>query len=246
SILVDLVEMIRLNPRPLRKLESIITVGGPIAGAYAAEAARLFNSTVTNVYGSTETGIVSLATDEWFTKPGASGRIVPWIRLEVTDDSDKPLMPGREGQIRVKLDPTFAVPGYIHKSGVDEESIRNGWFYPGDLGYLAGNGALTITGRVRELINTGGNKISPTAVEEQLSSIRGIANLAAVGVRNESGFDTIGIAICRKPEVPLSEIRKEIARRLNFAGDTLVVDVERLPLNSSGKIDRVRLRALFQ
>ncbi|MBC8038907.1 MAG: AMP-binding protein, partial [Rhizobiales bacterium] len=62
SILVDLVEMIRLNPRPLPKLESIITVGGPIAGAYAAEAARLFNSTVTNVYGSTETGIVSLAT----------------------------------------------------------------------------------------------------------------------------------------------------------------------------------------
>ena len=246
SILVDLVDEMRRRPKPLPKFESIITVGGPIAGTCAAEAARLFSSTVTNVYGSTETGIIALAMgEEWFAKPGASGRVSPWLRLEIIDHNDEPLPLGREGQVRVKLDPSFAVQGYINEGGIDNDSIRNGWFYPGDLGHLSGDGQLTITGRVRELINTGGNKISPAAVEERLSPIRGIAHVAAVGIRNESGFDSIGIAICRKPEIPMSEIRKDIARRLNFPCETLVIDVERLPLNQAGKIDRFRLRSLF-
>jgi len=246
-ILVDLVTAMRRRPQPLPKLHSIITVGGPIAGACAAEASHLFNSNVTNVYGSTETGIAAIALGKgWFAKPGASGRVMPWIELEIIGENDKPLPPDREGEVRVKIDPTFTVRSYINESSADEQPIRDGWFYPGDLGHLSDEGELTITGRVSELINTGGNKISPSLIEERLSPIRGIVKVAAVGIRNPLGFDSIGIAICRKPDVPASDIRKEINRRLNFACDTLIAEVEHLPLNDSGKIDRAQLRALFK
>lgn len=246
SILIDLIEEMRHRPRQLPGYRSIITVGGPIAGFYAAEAARLFHSTVTNVYGSTEIGIIGVATgEEWFANAGASGSISPWLRLEIIDDEGKLLPPGGEGQVRVKLDSAFTVLGYMNGGEVDEEPIRDGWFYPGDLGQVSEAGQLSISGRARELINTGGNKISPAAIEERLSHIRGISRVAAVGIRNESGFDSVGIAICRRPEEPISEIRKAVSRRLNLASDPRIIEVDQLPLNDSGKIDRARLRSLF-
>jgi acyl-coenzyme A synthetase/AMP-(fatty) acid ligase len=246
-ILNDLVKSIANQPVPLPQLDSIITVGGPIAGRLARRAGELFGATVTNVYGSTETGLIAVAKGSaWFATDGASGSVVPWIDLEVVDGSGTPQPPGTTGDVRVRLDRRFSVEAYLDAGPSQDDAIRDGWFYPGDLGALSESRELTIAGRTRELINIGGTKIAPTAIEEQLRSIRGIEQLATVGLRNKAGYDDVGIALRRSPDVTLVTIDAAIRKRLGKSTTIRLIEMETLPATETGKIDRIRLREIFE
>jgi acyl-coenzyme A synthetase/AMP-(fatty) acid ligase len=244
-VLNDLVKSVEARPVPLPQLDSIITVGGPIAGHLARRAGELFGATVTNVYGSTETGLIAVAKgDAWFATDGASGSVVPWIDLEIVDGSGEPQLTGTTGEVRVRLDRRFSVEAYLNAESEDEP-IRDGWFYPGDLGMLSEAQELTIAGRTRELINVGGSKMSPDAIEDRLRSIRGIEQLAAVGLRNPAGYDDIGIAIRRTPDIALATIAEAIRKHLGKSTSIRIIEIETLPTTETGKIDRIRLEEIF-
>lgn len=246
-MLNDLVNSMKGKSAAVPPLGSIITVGGPIAGHLAQRAGEMFGATVTNVYGSTETGLIAVAQgNAWFATEGASGPVMPWIDLEIVDGVDKPQPAGTAGEVRVKLDQRFSVERYLNAESSDDEPIRNGWFYPGDLGTLSNSRELTIAGRTRELVNIGGTKLSPATIEDRLRSIRGIAQLAAVGLRNQAGYDDVGIALCRSPDTLLAAIEEAIKKRLGQSTFVRIIEMETLPATQSGKIDRMRLKELFE
>jgi acyl-CoA synthetase (AMP-forming)/AMP-acid ligase II len=246
-MLNDLVKSTESTPVPVPELKSIITVGGPISGQLARRAAHLFGAAVTNVYGSTETGLIAVAKGtEWFATEGASGTVMPWIDLEIIDETDEPQPPGTIGEVRVRLDRRFSIGSYLNPGDSEEEPIRAGWFYPGDIGSLSTTRELTIAGRARELINLGGTKISPAAIEDRLRQIRGIEQLAAVGLRNSAGYDDVGLAICRSPDVTLATIDEAIRMKLDRGTRIRMLEVKVLPLTETGKVDRMQLKTVLE
>jgi acyl-CoA synthetase (AMP-forming)/AMP-acid ligase II len=246
-MLNDLVKSTEATPVPVPELKSIITVGGPISGQLARRAADLFGAAVTNVYGSTETGLIAVAKGmDWFATEGASGTVMPWIDLEIIDETGVAQPPGTMGEVRVRLDRRFSIGSYLNPGDSDDEPIRAGWFYPGDIGSLSATRELTIAGRARELINLGGTKISPAAIEDRLRQIRGIEQLAAVGLRNSAGYDDVGLAICRNPEVTLATIDEAIRMKLDRGTRIWIMEVEVLPLTETGKVDRMQLKAVLE
>jgi acyl-CoA synthetase (AMP-forming)/AMP-acid ligase II len=128
--------------------------------------------TVTRVfYGSTEAGPgVQLADADLFRKPGSVGVAQPGVE--------------------VKLDPTgevcmrspFLMDGYFDNAAATAEALRDGWYCTGDLGAIDDDGYLSIVGRARDVIRSGGETIAPVEVEQALSDHPAIAEVAVVGV----------------------------------------------------------------
>jgi acyl-coenzyme A synthetase/AMP-(fatty) acid ligase len=229
----------------LPDLQSIVSAGGPVGSTLAISAAEAFNAKITNVYGATETGLIAVTQDtDWYHRDGDSGKTVPWLTVE-TVDKKSATDTTRLSEVRVKLDPSFTVENYLGHREVANNPIRGGWFYPGDVGRHLPDRTLLVKGRVDDLINAGGNKLSPTAIEQTLVKTPGIAAVAVVGLRNSTGFDDVGVVICSPQPRNLDILALEFERSLKFPCKIRVVQVPALPKTPAGKLDRIRLRQHF-
>lgn len=130
--------------------------------------------------------------------------------------------------------------------GADTDAMfRDGWFYPGDVGRLHEDGLLTITGRVSEIINRGGVIVAPDMVEEVLRSIPGIADVAVFGAPDADGIEKICAAVVSEQWVDAAAIRTAAAVRLPDRSPDVVFQVEAIPRNAMGKVQRKDLRQEF-
>ena len=145
-----------------------------------ADAAILLQSfdTVEDVYGSSETSKSFVNV-----KTLSQGRVV--TRGQPLDsevqiigaDGEPCTRPGSEGTVRIRNG--YMASAYIAEPQATEKAFRDGWFYPGDLGWWGPAGELVISGRLDEIINLGGEKVDPTTVDEVLCSVRGITGAAS-------------------------------------------------------------------
>jgi hypothetical protein len=136
-------------------------------------------------------------------------------------------------------------PGVIHGYEDDAEADRlafhDGWFRTGDLGYRDEDGYLFITGRVKELINRGGLKVSPSEVDEVFMRHPAVREAATVGVPHPSlGEDVITAVILRAPgSITSQQLRGYALQRIAaFKAPSSVVIVDDLPRNALGKVRR--------
>jgi acyl-CoA synthetase (AMP-forming)/AMP-acid ligase II len=135
-----------------------------IAAAAPGAALRVF-------YGSTEAGIVaSLAHEDIRRKPGSCGVPAPWAEVRVDD----------RGEIWVRGPLLF--DGYFDDPEATDEALVHGWYHTGDMADVDSEGYLTIVGRTRDVIRTGGETVAPAEVEAVLGDLPGIADLAVVGI----------------------------------------------------------------
>jgi acyl-CoA synthetase (AMP-forming)/AMP-acid ligase II len=137
------------------------------------------------------------------------------------------------------------VEGYLGDPEQTRASFRDGYFYPGDLGHLAEDGMLVISGRNKEVLNLGGVKLRPQLVEDVLAAFPAVEQAAVVGVPGALGVDELWALIV--PRAPLDEpaLRAHCAARLApMFCPARYVSIEQLPRNPSGKLDRPRLIAL--
>jgi len=133
---------------------------------------RRFPQSVTRIYyGSTEVGSATNVPDaDVLSKPGSVGPASPGVDVRLADD----------GEILVRSDYLF--DGYWENPESTAEALRDGWFHTGDLGALDSDGYLSIVGRKKELIRTGGEAVAPSEVEEVLATHSGVKEVAVVGV----------------------------------------------------------------
>ncbi len=119
-------------------------------------------------YGLTEASPVISSNTPEYHKLGSSGKVVPWLDLKICgeDGTEKPI--GEQGEIVVRGDNVMA--GYWKNETATSDSIRNGWLFTGDLGYLDNEGYLYVLGRTKSLlIGSDGEKYSPEGIEEALA-----------------------------------------------------------------------------
>lgn len=257
-------------------LKMIANAAGGLLPSLALEMRTAFgNAHVLPSYGMTECMPISSPPPNYrLEKPGTSGMAVgPQVAILNTSTLESVPI-GQEGPICVRGEPCFRGYGKIvdddddksnsggkrgggklvQQTSVDGKNatfLPNGWFNTGDLGYLDADGYLFITGRSKEVINRGGEIISPMEVEEAVTGHADIAMCAAFSALHNVLQEVVGIAICMKPGRP----RLDLASLHEFLGDLLagpkwpqcIVFMDNgLPKSHTNKLLRVKLNARLQ
>ena len=204
-------------------------VGSTPTRAVLEAAQRKFSPHVYVPYGLGEVGLVSMATPEMVREdPTSVGVLEPGVELELVADDE----------IRVRIP---NMPHDYHGPDAGKQGrFRDGWFYPGDRGRRAPDGRLYIEGRIDHIINTGGRKVAPEFVESVLMEFAGVRDVAVYPVEDGAGNTLLGAAVVGGAD--LAALRAFAQQRLHVMAPATYREVETLPRNAMGKLDRKALK----
>jgi acyl-CoA synthetase (AMP-forming)/AMP-acid ligase II len=171
--------------RDLSSLREVDTGTSATPPELVAALKERFPGTVTRiVYGSTEAGSgARLADADVLRKPGSVGPAAAGVDLKL----------GAGGEVCLRSD--FMMDGYFDNAEATAEALQGGWYHTGDVGVLDDEGYLSIVGRVRDIIRTGGETVGPGEVEEVLASFPGLVDVAVVGVPDARWGEIICAAV---------------------------------------------------
>ncbi|MEX3856598.1 AMP-binding protein [Paraburkholderia sp. BR10923] len=201
-----------------------------------------------NHYGSSEVYTFSIDQDAT-KKPGSAGRAGINTRLRVVKlDALSPneiAEAGEEGQIIVDLLGDEAFEGYWNRPDANAKCLREGWYFTGDTGYLDRDGDLYVTGRVDDMIISGGENISPVDIESVLSLHPAVDEVAVAGVKDERWGQRVVAFIKRREYVDADSLDAWCRQSdlVNFKRPRDYVFVDDIPKSPVGKILRRKLQA---
>ena len=226
--------------------DHILVAGGALTKQLAARAWARMSLNLITTYGAAETGAVASGDARVTTNvPGAVGFVLPDAQAEIVDASDRQLPRGKEGIVRVRT--VQMAECYLGDPTASARHFRDGWFYPGDVGYLREDNLLVVTGRQESLLNVGGDKISPEIVEEVLASFPAVADAAVLDMPNELGIEEIHAMIVTHGPVDDATLRTYCEQRLQHIFIPVrFIKVERIPRNDMAKIERGKLLQLIR
>ena len=196
-----------------------------------------------NHYGSSE--IYTFTIDqEAAAKPGSAGRAginqqVKVVRLNAKSTTDV-VPPNEEGEIIALLAGDESFEGYWCRPDAYARSIRDGWYFTGDTGFLDADGDLFVTGRVDDMIITGGENVSPVEIESCLSLHPAVLEVAIVGLPDQKWGQVVTAFVKRRSAVNEQDL-EEFCRNsglANFKRPRHFVFVESLPKSPVGKLLR--------
>lgn len=199
-----------------------------------------------NHYGSSE--IYTFSIDQKAErKPGSAGRaglnqMLRVVRLGSSDPNDRAAT-GEEGQIAALLAGDEAFEGYWKRPEADAKALRDGWYMTGDTGYCDADGDLFVTGRVDDMIITGGENVSPVEIESCLSLHPGVVEVAVVGLPDERWGKIVTAFVKRRGDVGQAELDAH-CRTSGLAGfkrPRRYVFVDAVPKSPVGKLLRRKL-----
>jgi len=226
-----------IEPRaPLRFIRSCSAALNPET---AEGLQKTFAAPVLSAYGMTEAThqMASTSADETVTA-GLVGRSTG-VQVRIVGDDGRPCPPDGVGEIWVSG--RTVVRGYLANPTATEQTFTDGWLHTGDLGSLSEAGELTLRGRIKELINRGGEKISPERVEGVLGSHPKVLETAVFGVPDSLYGETVGAAVVPDPSAPptadeLTEFCRE--RLAAFEIPARIALTDELPHTAKGSVDR--------
>jgi acyl-CoA synthetase (AMP-forming)/AMP-acid ligase II len=229
-----------IQRRPLRFIRSS-SASLPPQIMQALEQA--FGCPVIESYGMTEAAhqMASNPLPPAARKPGTVGVSAgPEVAIQAPDGGLLP--PGERGEIVIRGPNVTA--GYANNPGANAEAYRNGWFRTGDLGFLDTEGYLTISGRLKEIINRGGEKITPREIDEVLMDHPAIAQALAFAMPHDKlGEEVAAAVVLREGESATErELRDFVAGRLaDFKVPRRIVVLPEIPKGPTGKLQRIGL-----
>jgi acyl-coenzyme A synthetase/AMP-(fatty) acid ligase len=225
-------------------LDHILVVGGNLSKTLAERARETMCPHLISYYGATEVGSVATAdAKDVVSIPGAAGYILPDASVDIVDETGNSLGPDQEGIVRIRT--PYIASGYVGHPEASARAFRDGCFYPGDFGYVTGNGLFVVTGRAETRINVGGDKINPETVEDVVMKFPGINDAAVLTLSNNFGLEDIYALIQADSTADIGSLRAHCQAKLprDFVPVRFLV-VDRIPRSESGKIERGRLADL--
>ena len=238
------------EPRFTRELVSHIRLfvsgSAPLLSETHIDFERRTGHRILERYGMTETSMNTSNPYDGERRAGTVGPPLPGIQIRVvSQETGEPLPAGEIGSILVKGPNVFK--GYWKMpEKTAEEFTDEGFFITGDLGMLSSDGYLTIVGRDKDLIISGGYNIYPKEIEMVLDSLDGVTESAVIGVPHPD-FGEAVVAILSGDSPPSQEevklnIKDELAR---FKQPKMIFTVDQLPRNSMGKVQKNILREKY-
>jgi fatty-acyl-CoA synthase len=201
------------------------------------------------VYGLTEGGAIAttLDHDDYRKQPKSVGRPIPLTEVRVTGRDGALTAPGEVGEIEVRS-PAVST-GYWQRPEASRETFAGGWCRTGDLGFVSADGFLTLAGRAKDMIRSGGENVYPAEVEKILTGYPGVKDVAVIGVPDDR-YDEVGCAvIVSGPGGQLDAAALGAYCREHLAGYKVPKhfrSVGELPRNASGKVLKYVLREQYR
>jgi len=214
-----------LPPQVMAKLEE--TLGAPVIEAY----------------GMTEAAhqMASNPLPPSIRKPGSVG-LPAGPEVAIMDDAGRLLPTGERGEVVIRGENVMT--GYAENPEANARAFTDGWFRTGDQGFLDRDGYLVLTGRIKEMINRGGEKLTPLEIDEALLDHPAVAQAVAFAVPHPWLGEEVAAAVVLRPGMALAEreLRAFLAPRLaDFKIPRKIVFLAEIPKGPTGKIQRIGL-----
>ena len=208
-----------------------------------AELEATFTTTVVEAYGMTEAAhqMASNPLQPGARKPGTVG-LPAGPEVEIMDDDGALLDAGGVGEIVIRGDNVTG--GYENNPKANAEAFTHGWFRTGDQGVKDNDGFITITGRLKEIINRGGEKISPREVDEILMDHPAVLQVVTFGIPHEKWGEEVGaVVVLREGETATErDLRNFVGTRAaSFKVPSKILFMDEIPKGATGKLQRIGL-----
>ena len=200
-------------------------------------------------YGMTETNMNTSNPYDGERRAGTVGYPLPLVEVKITDpQTGKTLSDGEVGAIEIRGPNVFK--GYWNMPEKTKEELRdNGFFITGDLGMIDDQGYVSIIGRSKDLIITGGYNVYPKEIEMLLDDLDDVVESAVIGLPHADFGEAVTAVIVPKPETQLTEqgIKSKLSTDLaKYKQPKHVLFVDELPRNTMGKVQKNVLRDTYK
>ena len=231
-----------IESNPLRFLRSS---SSSMPTQVIAELEKVFNAPLIESYGMTEAShqMASNPLPPAKRVPGSVG-IAAGPEIAIMDNDGKLLASGVIGEVVIRGENVTL--GYENNPKANAEAFINGWFRTGDQGSLTSDGYLTLTGRLKEIINRGGEKISPLEVDEVLMHHPAVMQVVTFAMPHEKLGEDVAAAVVLREGQSLTEreLRDFAATRLaDFKVPKRILFMAEIPKGATGKLQRIGLAA---
>jgi 3-phosphoshikimate 1-carboxyvinyltransferase len=248
--LADLVRVVEAGEEEAPPaLRIFVVTGAAVPRALAERATGVLSAAVCGAWGSTESCLGALAApgDDPAKVWGTDGRALAGTRIRIVDDADQPLGPGEEGNFQVTSRCLFE--GYLDRPDLTAAAMTaDGWYRTGDLATIDSDGFLRLTGRVKDIINRGGEKVPVAEIEQLLHEHPAVSEVAIVAMPDERLGERACAFVVRAPDYAgdfgLAEVREHLdAQEMSkHYWPERVEVIEEMPRTPSGKIQKFVLR----
>lgn len=231
-----------------RNMRLFVSGSAPLLAETFSEFKRRTGHTILERYGMSETVMLTSNPYEGKRIAGTVGLPLPGVSVRVVDHEHAPCEAGEIGDVQVKGPNVFK--GYWRMADkTAEEFTPDGYFKTGDVGKFDGNGYLSIVGRSKDLIISGGYNVYPKEIESVIDEMEEVVESAVIGVPHADFGEAVTAVVVAKPNACVTEagmvtaLKKKIA---NFKVPKRIFFVEELPRNTMGKVQKNLLRQEFQ
>lgn len=207
------------------------------------ELEKVFNAPVIEAYGMTEAAhqITTNPLPPDRRKPGSVGRSAG-TGISIVSEDDDELPENLRGEILIHG--SNVITGYLHNKDANQRDFSNGWLRTGDQGYIDEDGYLFLTGRLKEMINRGGEKIAPREIDEILLLHPSVSQAVTFALPDDQLGEEVAAAVIANPgsSVRAEDLREFVSERLaDFKVPRYIEFVDKIPTSPTGKIQRIGL-----
>ncbi|WP_066172612.1 acyl-CoA synthetase [Bacillus marinisedimentorum] len=245
-MIYDMLNSPDLTHIQLKHLKTIYTGGDPLMPWALEKLKELFPDLgVVQVYGLTEGTPIAAALDpeDALNKGKTVGKPLPLTEIRLIDNEGNAVPAGEVGEIAIKSPAVSA--GYWRKPDATKETFVDGWCRTGDLGVLDKDGYLSIAGRKKDMIRSGGENIYAAEIEDVLYRMDGIKEVSIIGIPDPKYIEAVCAIIVKKDDYDLTEediISYCQSRLAGYKKPKKVIFVDELPRTPSGKVKKFMLR----
>ena len=246
STFVRILKRSSIRETTLERLRYITQAGGHMAPTIRQEVSEAFAPAQLYImYGATEAAprLTYLEPGKLNAKLASIGKAIPNVEVLVVDKSGQPVAPFVTGEIVARG--SNIMVGYWKDEEATKQVLQEGHYHTGDLGQIDGEGYIYVVGRARDMIKSDGYRVSAREVEDAVSEIDGIADVAVTGVEDEITGEAIKayVVLDKGRQTTLRAMRRTLKGRLpEYKMPRYVEFLDQLPRNESGKIMKTELQ----
>jgi long-chain acyl-CoA synthetase len=221
--------------------------GDKVPGQLEREFTALSGFPIDETFGMTEIGIATISPPSGLNKIGSVGRLIAGYQGSVRDEMGREVATGAEGRLWIRS-PCNTI-GYWDNADATAAMIKDGWLDTGDVLKFDADGYLWFCGRRKQIIVHDGSNIAPQEVEDALIEHPAVSSAGVVGVHDLVHGENVRAFVTLKDDVqrPTPAALIAFARaRVGYKAPEDVVVLDAMPLNPTGKIDRVALKKLAE
>lgn len=227
-------------------LRWVMSGAAPLTTDTARRFMERFGPILWNFYGSTETGLVTIAgPGDHVTRPGTIGKRMRGNEIRLLDDAGREVPQGEVGELYARN--STMITGYHQNDAATQSSLREGFFSVGDMGRVDADGFYYLESRKHDMVISGGVNIYPREIEDHLHTHPAILEAAVIGVPDPEWGETLKAFIVVRHNAPLSEhevIEYCRVHLADFKRPRKVTFLAELPRNPTGKVLKRELRDL--